>query len=139
MEMNLQIPFLLLPGIFLPPLARCAPRAGCCSHFSGQATKKNASRTPNIWLDLGGNRRTENPKACRSFGVLPLFIWIKSGFLAVIFLRRFLRSQKSPHPKLSRPISVHQGWRANACFTNHLGNARNRKLKFFRVGKARTK
>src|SRR5690348_8226419 len=99
MEMNLQIPFLLLPEIFLPPFARGTPRAGSGEYFSLQAAEKNASGTSCIWRDLYGNRWTENPKACRSFRVLILFLRMKSSFLAVIFLRCTQGGEKPLHLK----------------------------------------
>src|SRR5277367_918806 len=67
MEMNLQIPFVLLPGIFPPPVAGCAPWTGSGQHLSAQALKKNARGTPCMQLECCGNGRAKDSKAGRGF------------------------------------------------------------------------
>src|SRR5579862_6200991 len=137
MEMNLQVPFLLLPGIFLPPLPRCAPWAGCGGYFSGQSSENHARRASCFGLDLCGNRRAKNSKAYGSCGVLTLSFWI--GPMMAIFIPSFHRSEKPLHLKFRRTMSVHQQWRAHIGFANHVRNARNRKFEFLWIGKVWTK
>src|SRR5271170_454456 len=63
MEMNLEIPFVLLPGIFPPPVAGCAPWTGSGQHLSAQALKTNAGGTPRMQLKRCWNRWAKDSKA----------------------------------------------------------------------------
>ena len=51
----------------------------------------------------------------------------------------FLRNIEAIHPKRARPMGIHQFRRADISLPHHTGNARQRQLQFFRVGRERKK
>src|SRR5579863_5060306 len=75
-KMNLQIPFLLLPRIVPPPVARCAPRPRSRQHFSAQPFENYAKGISRMQLEPYGNRRTECSKTRRSHWLLILLLWL---------------------------------------------------------------
>ena len=133
--MNLQIPFILLPGIFPPPVAGCAPWTGGGQHLSAQPLKNNASGTPRMQFERGGNGRAKDSKACRGFEAFVRPSRMSHAAAAVACSRGLQRSQKPPHLKLSRAPGIHQSGRADISFADYVRNARDGELQLFGIGK----
>src|SRR5277367_4128695 len=136
MEMNLQIPFVLLPGICAPPVAGCAPWAGSGQHLSAQPLKKNASGTTRMQLERCGNGRAKDSKARRGSEVFARPSRMSDVTVVVTCPHGFQRSQKTPHLKFSRAPGIHQSGRSDISFADHVGNARDSELQFFGIGEA---
>ena len=64
-KLNLQIPFLLLPGILPPPIPRNPPRPGRRHHSPIQSAKKYFHRTPFAQFHSRRQTREDNGPACR--------------------------------------------------------------------------
>src|ERR1700722_9902808 len=68
-KMNLQIPLVLLPAVFAPPIARRAPWACGGQYVSAQPLKNNARGAAFPQLKRRGHRRTKHPEARRRFEI----------------------------------------------------------------------
>src|SRR5271154_4653407 len=123
MEMNLQIPFILLPGIFPPPVAGGAPRTGSGQHFSAQPLKNDACGTAFVQFEFCGNGRTESPETRGGFETVALSCCRDDAVETAARFGSSQRNQKPPHLKFSRAIGVYQGGRADISFSHHAGDA----------------
>ena len=134
--MNFQIPFILLPGIFPPPIAGRAPRTGSGQHLAAQPLKKNAGGAASQQFHRCGNGRAEDAKTRPGFDVFALPSRMNRAAIAAGRFRGFHRSEKPPHAKFSRAACVHQSGRADIPFADHVRDARDGQLQFFRIRKA---
>src|ERR1039458_9094244 len=108
MEINLQVPFVLLPRIFPPPIAGCAPGTGSGKHFSAQTLKNKAGWATRMQFKFCRNGRAKTSKARRSVETLVLFFWMENSVTIAVGFRHAHRAQKPLHLKLSRTVCIHQ-------------------------------
>src|SRR5579859_999721 len=94
-EMNFNIPFVVLPWIFLPPISRSAPRARNCNYFAAHAAKRNARRVPFAQFDFQRQGRPEGAKPRSRFAGFAIFQWL------------IARRSKPVNAKFSRPVRVY--------------------------------
>src|SRR5487761_313367 len=95
MKMNFQVPFVVLPGILLPPISGSAPRAGGGNHFAAQTTKRNARRIPFAQFDCNRQRRPESAECRRCLA-------------EIATQRRFIaRRDELAYAKFARAMRVH--------------------------------
>src|ERR1700733_9190372 len=135
MEMNFQIPFILLPGIFPPPVAGRAPGTGSCEHLSAQPLKSNADRTLCMQLECCGNGRAKDSKAHRGLEAFVLLSWTRDAIAVAACSCGFRGGKKPSYMKLSRAIGVDQRWGADISFAHHIRNACDGEFQFFWIRK----
>src|ERR1700683_1667427 len=64
-EAHLQVPFVVIPRIFPPPISGSPPWTRCCQYFSPLALENQPRRPPVAQFQLGGKCRTKNSEARR--------------------------------------------------------------------------
>src|ERR1700730_13859862 len=98
---NRQIPFILSPRIFLPPISRAAPRPRSRHHFSAHSPQINSHRLLVPQFHAHSLRRPDHAKPCHCRARLRSFFNIRVTLYAPFVL--LTRNNKPRHPKTLRP------------------------------------
>src|SRR6266849_4248168 len=100
---NGQIPFILLPGIFLPPISRTPPRPRSRHHFAAHSSQINSHR---LLVPQSHPHRLRGPDHTQSRhnSALPVYF---SAFRLSLSLppALLLRTDKPLHEKALRPMA----------------------------------
>src|SRR5580704_4288550 len=121
-EINRQIPFVLIPPIFLPPLPRTAPRARRRHHVSLHSREANAHGPRFTDFHTRRDGRTHHSESRGYLARFPRFVIVtrRRIFLAVfacLFLRRIRAAGPTCHPKIFRSMGIQYFGYANIGFS----------------------
>src|SRR5579863_2451777 len=99
-EFNFEVPFVLVPGIFLPPFAGGAPWAGGSQHLAGHAMEIHASGLVVAQFHTERSRRAYYAQGGYCAGCFRLFFTGEVGFcVAFVLLAGY---NKTGHTKTFR-------------------------------------
>src|SRR5580704_4885891 len=113
-DTNFQVPRVLLPPAFLPPLSRTAPWPRRVHYPPALPLKPDVNRLPSLKLN---SRRHSRP-----YHAKPNF-----RIFCFLLLHTCLRRRhKSLHPESIRPVAVQQLRRTHLVFPDNAGNSRQR-------------
>src|SRR5580698_578433 len=155
-KINRQVPLIVIPAIFLPPLTRTPPRPRRRNHISAHTAKTHA-RWPTtafaIHFHIRNKRWTQHAKSRRrkfrdAFSKRVRILGTNTR--SSLFLPASLSSPPvrcprnrpaSPprHPKILRAMRVDQFRHADIRLPNQLPQPRHRQFQLFRIGPARHK
>src|ERR1700730_17795135 len=108
LKTNFEIPFVLVPGIFAPPITGSSPGAGSSYDVASCAAKRNAQGPAFLQLDVCWHRRPEHSKTDRGFR--PVWALCAARCLFILAPRRgqfFARRNKPIHAKVAGTMCIH--------------------------------
>src|SRR5258708_11302917 len=105
-EFNFEIPFILMPSIFLPPISGAAPRARGCHYLTAHSSQIHFRRLLVVHLYTHSLWRPHHTKRWYRLGRCRIFLNSRLALSApLVFLARH---NKPAHPKTLRPMTNYQ-------------------------------
>src|SRR5712664_439644 len=104
-KFNFEIPFVLMPHIFLPPISRATPRPRRRHNLAAHSTQIHSRRLLVSHLDPHSLCRPDHAKRCYIRAWFGVFFDVSLAFSAPRFL--FICDNKPLHAKTFRAMAVH--------------------------------
>src|SRR5580698_4797699 len=119
-EAHLQVPFVVVPRIFSPPISGSPPWTRCRQYFSPLALENQPRWSPVAQFQLGGKCRAKNSEASRGgTGKIP-----RSG-ASHGMSGNFRARHKAPHLKFSRSVGIEQCGSSHIFLAHHVSDPRD--------------
>src|SRR5439155_12869645 len=110
-----NIPFILMPGIFLPPISGTSPRPGCRDNFTAHTLHADSHRLFFSQLNHYRQRPPENTETSQSLARFGQSIFFRAVFGALP------RYKKPGHSKILSAMRIEQFRRSHVVLAHQLG------------------
>src|ERR1700676_4911805 len=105
-EFNFEIPFILVPRVFLPPVPRAVPWPRSRHNFAAHSTQINSCRLLAPHLHSDSLRRPHHAKPGHTRAYFRFFFNV--GLISAAPLVLLTRNSKPLHPKAFRSVAIQQ-------------------------------